>query len=191
MKTAIDIIDTLLHADTPSTARALIEASVRRPPRGSVYVATYTGPEGGQVRRSTGLRDREQALELARRWEAEARAERLSRMSALKGGKPGAERKERHPGGLTQKEIAELMNMSERAVRETERRAFQKLRKHPALRDFWREFTGGEVEEDISGTEKVEELTFGDLAVLWSMARTAGERIALKKALDVVGIEIT
>jgi len=42
------------------------------------------------------------------------------------------------------------LGLSVRAIREIERRAFEKLRRHPALRRFWREHTGGGVEESAA-----------------------------------------
>ena len=61
------IVDFLL--DQP-----LHEASVRLPPRGTRWIAVFTGPvPGQQVWRSTGLRDRHAALALAKEWEAAAR----------------------------------------------------------------------------------------------------------------------
>jgi hypothetical protein len=57
---------------------AVYEASVHRPQRSRVWVATFTGPSGGRIWRSTGMTDREQALALAKHWEAEARAQRVS-----------------------------------------------------------------------------------------------------------------
>jgi hypothetical protein len=47
----------------------LCEASVHRPKRGQVWVATFTGPAGGQIWRSTGLTDYDQAFVVAKQWE--------------------------------------------------------------------------------------------------------------------------
>ena len=44
--------------------------------------------------------------------------------------------------GLTQKEVALVIGMSERGVRAVERRALDKLRRHPALREIWGESIG-------------------------------------------------
>jgi Sigma-70, region 4 len=43
---------------------------------------------------------------------------------------------------FTQKEIAIFMGLSERAVREIEKRALRKLRQHPAMRALFREWIG-------------------------------------------------
>src|SRR5437867_10512619 len=125
----------------------LVEATVRRPPRSRIWVAVFTGPQSGtQVWRSTGLRDRDAALALAREWEAEARQQRA--MS-------GAPRKptmrvrrgsgEAAAGLLNQEEVAALLGLSVRAIRNVERRAIEKLRR--ALRRFCREHVTGDVEE--------------------------------------------
>src|SRR5438552_14677522 len=57
----------------------LFEATVRRPPRSRRWVAVFTGPEPGkQVWRTTGLTNRDAAMALARKWEAEARRDRAT-----------------------------------------------------------------------------------------------------------------
>jgi len=132
---AKEIVDRLLdHGQLRS--EWLAEASVYLPPRSSKWVAVFSGVEPGQqVRRSTGLTNREAALVLARKWERDAREERARAKMALK--KPtiraGAER----PGVLTQKQVAAVLGMSERGVREAERRAMAKLCKDPALQQVW------------------------------------------------------
>src|SRR5258708_7515217 len=73
---AVVIVNRLL-ADEPLARTALAEATVHRPRRSRVWVATFTGPTGGQVWRTTRLFDREQALVLAKSWEAKARAQRI------------------------------------------------------------------------------------------------------------------
>src|SRR5437016_2062856 len=100
----------------------LSEASVHRPTRSRVWVATFTGPEGGQVWRSTGLTDRAQALLVARQWEAEARAQRANMGLSVR--KPVLRVQHSKSGGairLTQREVAQLLRISERSVREIER----------------------------------------------------------------------
>ena len=114
----------------------LAEASVYLPPRSTKWVAVFTGVEAGrQIRRSTGLSNREAALILARKWEREAREERTRSKVPLK--KPTIRAGSESPGLLTQKEVAAVLGMSERGVREAERRAMAKLRRHPALRQVW------------------------------------------------------
>src|SRR4051794_7580257 len=91
---------------------SLSEASVHRPTRGKIWVACFTGSEGEQVWRSTGLADREQALLVARRFEAQARTQRR----AAKRPRPPLPH---HRSGnshaaalLTQKEVAQLLGIS-------------------------------------------------------------------------------
>src|SRR5258708_5144720 len=74
---ATTIVKTLL-GEEPLSEDPVCEATVHRPKRSKVWVATFTGPTGGQVWRTTHISNREQALLLAKHWEAEARAHRLS-----------------------------------------------------------------------------------------------------------------
>ena len=144
---AATLADKLLADEEP--ASPIYEASVHRSPRSRVWVATYTGPAGGQVWRSTGLLDRERALLLARFWEAQARSQRekLTRRPI----KPvlRVRRSEPSPGRgpLTQKEVARLLSMSVRGVREIEHRALRKLRSHPLLKQFWQRYLEGGLDE--------------------------------------------
>ena len=170
--TAVTIVNTLLD-DPPPAKAPVCEASVHLPRSGSIWVASFTGSHGGQTWKSTGLTDHDQALVLARRWEAEARAQRLklgrpARKPTLRVRRdsPGAARS----GLLTQKEVALLLNMSERGVREVERRAFQKLRQHPLLRQAWRQYQARELDEQQL------ELTPEEIEALFSLARTSEER---------------
>jgi len=106
----------------------LDEASIRLPSRGTICMAVYTGPEGGQVWRSTGLRDRDEALALANKWAAEARAQRQAFNQRRQKASIRVRRSNHNePGELSQKEVAAILQISERAVREIECRAFQKL----------------------------------------------------------------
>jgi DNA-directed RNA polymerase sigma subunit (sigma70/sigma32) len=50
--------------------------------------------------------------------------------------------------GLTQKEVAVIMKLSERSIRQIEKRAIRKLMQHPALRQIWRDYLAGELDED-------------------------------------------
>jgi hypothetical protein len=132
---AREIVDRLLDDAQPPPAW-LAEASVYLPPRSTKWVAVFTGVEPGQqVRRSTGLINREAALVLARKWEYEAREERGRSKISLK--KPTIRAGAELPGLLTQKQVAAVLGMSERGVREAERRAMAKLRKDCALRQLW------------------------------------------------------
>jgi len=150
--TAVDVVNGLL-------GEALFaEATVRRPPRSSVWVATFTGPiPGKQVWRTTGLTDRLQALAVARRWEVEARQQRAAFGHLHK--KPTVRvRRSRDSGtagGLAQAEVARRLGMSIRGVREVERRAFQKLRNHPLLKGIWQRYQAGELDEHDLGPAAV------------------------------------
>jgi len=160
----------------------MAEATVHRSGRSQIWTANFTGPVGGQVWKSTGSTDRVHALEIARRWEAEARAQRLraSRASGTAGARIRGSQSGINPPGLTQKEVAMLLNLSERGVREIERRAFRKLRAHPALREVWQLFQAGELGESGAQLSSVE------IAALFRLARTSEERQLLRKVLRLV-----
>ena len=185
------IVEALLHLRCP--ARLLIEASVRRPPRSSVYVATFTGPEPGkQVSRSTGLRDKEAALARAREWEAKARAQRASHLGQkypnirVRRSRPGKGPSQATKGSeedlavLTQKEVAQLLKISERTVRADEKSAFEKIRNHPTFRRFWREYAANALTEELCVTD--------DLASVQSRSKHLAK---LKSTFDmqVTGLE--
>lgn len=125
----------------------VVEATIHRPPRSRNWVATFTGLEGGQVWKSTGLSDRTQALLIARKWEAEARAQRIrNSFSGKDRAKRTSTRLDVGEPLLTQRDVALLLGMSERGVRAVERRAMRKLRQHPVLRKTWEQFLSGELE---------------------------------------------
>jgi hypothetical protein len=155
---------------------ALLEATVRRPPRSSVYVATFTAAHGGQITRSTGQRGFDAAMELAKRWEAAARREREAAKSA--GGVTPITGQ--LSLGLTQREVAMLMDLSERAVRSIERRAIRKLSRHPLVKAIWREYSE-------STTWPEEPLTPQEVEALLSLATTWSERRVLWKVLSLIG----
>ncbi len=144
---AEEIVGALLGDKPPIP---ISEASVHRPPRGRVWVAAFTGPHGGQTWRSTGLTDRDQALLVAKKWEGEARAERAKLGRTLR--KPTIRVCRSEPGTatgpLTQREVATLLGMSERGVREVERRAFRKIRNHPLMKKIWQQYLAGELDEE-------------------------------------------
>jgi hypothetical protein len=163
----------------------LIEATVRLPPRSGIWVAVYTGSEPGkQIWRTTGLTDREAALTLARKWETEARRQRAA--SSVLSRKPTIRVRygsgEAAIGLLTQKEVAAVLGLSVRAIREIERRAFEKLRRHPALRQFWREHVIGDVEENV----RSHDFSRPEVAALFGLVRTRLERRALHKVLGTI-----
>jgi hypothetical protein len=164
------IVRFLLASDEPAEC-SLAEASVHRSHRGRIWNATFTGATGQQVWKSTGLTNREGAMLLAQKWAKKARAERerLARnrkpMMRAQLGKPA----------LTQKEVGLLLGMSERAVRAAEKRALQKLRQHPLLRQLWQDFLAGELDESWI------ELTPEEVRAVLGLVRTSEEwRVVLK-----------
>jgi hypothetical protein len=179
------IADWLLDPDNAPKPLKLAEASVHLPPRSTKWVAVYTGVEPGkQVWKSTGLTNREAALAQARQWEAEARKQRqaLGKQPTratlrVRRSSPGSV-----PfGPLSQKEVAALLNMSERAVRNVEKRALAKLRKHHLLRALWDEIKMETLETLAASTE--DSLTGPEIAALFGLAETPEERLALKRVL--------
>jgi len=176
--TADRIVELLLDPE-------LIEATVRRPPRSRIWVAVFTGKEPGkQVWRTTSLTDRDAALALARQWEAEARRERaasgpLTRKPTIRVRRGSGEAA---VGLLSQKEVAALLGLSVRAIREIERRAFEKLRRHPALRRFWREHGTGDVMDSVESGA----LDRAEVTALFGLTKTPLERRALRRLLVAI-----
>jgi hypothetical protein len=131
------------------------------------------------------MHDREPALALAKEWEADAKRKRSAQPAVPPRltirVRPGSAEKEL--GCLSQKEVAAIMRMSERAVREVERRAFEKLRRHPALRDFWREWQTGEIKETALRAAKQWTLSRAEVAAVYALAGTTVERQAIRKLL--------
>src|SRR4051812_21128676 len=121
-----EIVDQLLEGKNWAE-RLISEASVHRPHRGQIWVASFTGVEGQQWR-STGTSDHSQALIRAREFEGSARAERARTADDAR----QLSRQLRVPRqlGLTQREVALLMGLSERALRTIEKRALRKLAQH-------------------------------------------------------------
>ena len=183
-----DIVEILIQTDGPMSARRLVEVSVHLPRRGTRWVASFRDERGRHVWRSTGLREREPALALGKRWEADAKWKR-----SIHGGvppkvtirvRPGSAEKEL--GCLSQKEVAAILRMPERAVREVERRAFEKLRRHPALKDFWREWTTGQIKETALRVSKQWTLSRVEIAAVYALAETPAEQQALRKLLALM-----
>jgi len=180
-----EIIEILIQADGPVCVRSLIESSVHLPNRSSRWVATFRDENGRQVWRTTGVRDRKTAMAMAKKWEADAQRKRaaqgaLPRKPTIRV-RPGSA--ERELGLLSQREVGLVMKVSERAVRAIEQRAFDKIRRHPALRDFWREHTSGEVAEAVSPDPRDWALTRPELDAVYALARTPEERQALRKLI--------
>jgi len=175
------IVNFLLE-EKPQNVALVIEASLHRSARSRVWNAVFTGPGGGQVSRSTGLTDRDQALLIARKWEAKARAERArlgttSRKPILRAGQS---RSAAGVSMLTQQEVAQLLHMSERGVREVERRAFRKIRNHPLMRQIWQKYLSGELDEHQPT------LTQDEIEAVFHVARTPEEWSFLLKVLRLI-----
>jgi hypothetical protein len=183
-----ELVQMLLETDDPPSARALIEASVHLSTRGKRFNASFRDETGRQVSRTTGLTDRGAALALARAWEKEAQIRRIAQ-----GAKPKKPTIRVRPGSseiaaglLSQAEVGLILGVSERAVREIERRAFAKLLNHPDLRRFWREWQTGEVQETAAGRPKDSRLSRTEIAAVFALAKTLSERQALKKLIAFV-----
>jgi hypothetical protein len=84
---------------------------------------------------------------------------------------------------MTQKEVAAILRISERTVRQIEKTALAKLRRHPALRNAWREWMSGEVEESYSTAGSGWALTRAEVAAVYGLTRTPEERRAVTKLL--------
>ncbi len=182
-----EIVEILLQSDGPVDIEALVEVSLHRPHRGTKWVAAFRDEAGRQIWRSTKLQDRASALALAQEWEASAKRRRaaqpaLPRKPTMRV-RPGSG--ERQLGLLTQKEVAAIMRISERSVREIEKRAFDKLRRHPVLRDFWREWTTGDIKEAGLEFPAPWALSRAEIAAVWALTRAPEERQALRKLLAV------
>jgi hypothetical protein len=80
-----------------------------------------------------------------------------------------------------------VLKISERAVRAIERRALEKLRQHPKLRQFWAEFDTGDRLDAPNLEEQATELTPAEIAALFGLVRTEEERLALDKLLAWIG----
>ena len=74
----------------------------------------------------------------------------------------------------------QLLGMSERGVREVERRAFQKLRNHPLLRQVWQQYLAGELDEHqpVLSSEEIE--------ALLNVARTSEELALIQKVVRLL-----
>jgi hypothetical protein len=133
----------------------------------------------------TGTTDRQAALALAQEWEREA-ARRgggprppLKALVRIAGGSGPADI------GFTQQEVALILRISERAVRTIERRAVEKLRRNPALRELWREWTQGEIEEEFVPTSDWN-LVPAEIAAVYGLAQTTAERKVIQKVMALV-----
>ena len=179
------LLEILLEEDDPPAAWALVEASVHLGTRGKTFTASFRDETGEQVWKSTGMTDRQAALALARKWEADAKRKRATQGDLPK--KPTIRVRrgsgESALGLFSQAEVAAILRVSERTVRATEQSAFQKLRNHPSLKEFWREWQGGQVEEAAVPMDRGMELSHAEIAALLALARTPTELRALKKLI--------
>jgi DNA-binding CsgD family transcriptional regulator len=180
-----EIVEILIETDGPVSARRLVEVSVHLPRRGTKWVASFRDERGRHIWRSTGLREREPALALGKRWEADAKRRRAAQPAVptrltIRVRPSSAERQQ---GCLTQAEVATFLRISQRTVREIERRALAKLRSHPALQDFWREWQTREIKETRLPIAKQWVLNRAEVAAVYALAETPAERQVLRKLL--------
>ena len=82
-----------------------------------------------------------------------------------------------------------ILKISERAVRQIELRAFEKLRQHPVLKEFWQEYQTGEIKEAELPQFNQCVLSRAEIAALYSLAYSAAERHALTKLLALAAEE--
>jgi len=181
------IIEILLETNNPPSARSLIEASVHLSTRGKTYNAAFRDAMGKPVWKTTGLRDREQALELAQAWE---RAEKQKRVAGgnLANQKLIGLRLGRAPG-FSEEEIAAILRVSVRTVREDTKRAFARLRRNPLLRQLWREWLGDEVQEAFEATGTDGRLSQQEIDAVLAMANTPLELRALRKLIRLASAD--
>jgi hypothetical protein len=181
------LVEILLDLDRPAFEVLVHEASVHLPRRGTRWVAAFRDEHGQPVWRTTGLSDRTAAQALADEWEAEARRKRAALgiqpkkpTVRVRAGSP------EHQAGLrSQQEVAIILRLSTRAVRAIERRAIQKLRNHPALQEFWREWTG-EMEEAASYAAGQWDLSQSEIAALYGLAKSPAELEVLRKLIALI-----
>jgi hypothetical protein len=173
-----EIVEILIQADGPLCARTLLEVSVHLPRRGTRWIAAFRDATGRQVWRSTGLRERESALALAKEWEADAKSKR-----AVRDAVPPRLTVQRGSACLSQKEVAVILRISERAVRQIEKTAIQKLRRNPLLKSIWREWMTGEMKEATSRGSSQWALSRAEIAAVYALAQTPAERQTVKKLI--------
>ena len=172
--TVQELIEILLEEDKPPAAWLLIEASVHLGTRGKTYNASFRGPDGQPIWKSTGLTDREKALALARQWEKKL---------APKVRRPKQPETHLRAGGHTHQEVAAILRVSERTVRKEEKSAMRKLRNHPALRQFWKEWLGEQITESTAPETGTWDLTPQEINALLALAQTPLELLALQKLI--------
>ena len=180
------MVDSPKPADERLPGAARDEASVHRPHHGRLSMASFRNEEGKQQWKVTGLTSHQMALNLGQEWENNARQIRVF------SGDP--KRSLGHTGGLSQPEVAAILNISVRAVRQIEQRAIAKLPRHPALRRVWREFFTGEVEESRElGVEQLVAyaLSFPEVVARFGLTSNRFERRGLERVFIITVAPIT
>lgn len=177
--TPAQIVNELLEGEG-WVRQILGEASVHLPRRGHIWISSFTGVRG-QEWKSTGTSDKPAALAIAQEFEDAARAQRA------KSGGAGENRTIRirvspggTGGGLTQREVALVMKLSERAVRAIEKRALRKLAQHPQLREIWRQYLAGEL------AEHEQRLSAPEIQAVLGLARSQAELETILRVLAIV-----
>jgi Sigma-70, region 4 len=156
------------------------------PRRGSRWVEAFRDEHGQPIWRSTGLSDRKEAQAMADEWEADARRKRV----AL-GVQTRPKTRVRAGSGqqalalLTQREVAVIMKISERAVRQIECRAIEKLRNHPLLKQVWHELQGRDIDEGAKGVTDCQ-LSRAEAEAIAALARMPYERSVVRKLLRIL-----
>jgi hypothetical protein len=185
---AAAIVEILIRDSHCPDAKGLIEASVHRPARGKRWIASFRNQAGRQEWKSTGLTDKNAAIILAKEWEAAARRQRGSARQTprkalirVAGGSGKGD-----TGLFTQREVALLMKISERAVRNIERRAIAKLQSNPVLKALWRDWNLGEIEEGFMPASNLN-LTAAEIAAVYDLTQTPAERRVIRKVMALVG----
>ena len=79
-----------------------------------------------------------------------------------------------------------VVRISERAVRNIERQAIEKLRRHPDLRAIWQEWVKGAIKEGVVPVVNLE-LNRSEIAALFGLAQTPAERALLQRLLVWMG----
>jgi hypothetical protein len=179
------LVQILLTDSRCPRARNLLEASVHRPRRGKIWVASFRDA-GRQRWRSTGTTDRKAAMALAQEWERDAGRRGGGPRPPLKALVRVARGSGQPDSGFTQQEVALILRISERAVRAIERRAVEKLRRNPALRALWREWSQGEIEEGSRSATRWQ-LSRSEIAAVYSLAQTSAEWQVVRRVMALIG----
>jgi hypothetical protein len=125
-------------------------------------------------------------MALAREWEAEAGQRGSGPRLPLKALVRVTGGKGQPNTGFTQQEVALILKISQRAVRNIERRAIDKLRRNPALKALWREWSQGEIEEGSRSGARWQ-LNQSEIAAVYDLAQTPAERQVIRKVMALIG----